>query len=105
MCNIAGIILNAQVVDLSEEDLDRVLAVNLKGVFFGCQAAARVMRDQGSGSIVNMASGPIDVPTAGIVCYATAKAGVAPLTKTLARGLAGNGRRGNAAAPGLVMTP
>ena len=43
MGNIAGIIHNSMVVDTREEDLDRILATNLKGVFFGCQSAARVM--------------------------------------------------------------
>jgi 3-oxoacyl-[acyl-carrier protein] reductase len=104
MANIAGIIVNDLVVDVPEDDLDRVLAVNLKGVFFGCQAAARVMAAQGSGSIVNMASGSIDTPAAGIVSYAIAKAGVAQLTKTLATEIGPAGVRVNAVAPGFVIT-
>jgi 3-oxoacyl-[acyl-carrier protein] reductase len=104
MCNIAGIMHNSTVVDTVEADLDRVLAINLKGVFFGCQAAARVMVEQGSGSIVNMASTAIDTPAPTIVCYAMAKAGVAQLTKTLAIEVAAKGVRVNAVAPGLVLT-
>src|ERR1700712_3085971 len=56
MVNNAAIIVDGLVLDTSEEDLDRVMAVNFKGVFFGCQAAGRVMVEQGSGCIVNMAS-------------------------------------------------
>jgi 3-oxoacyl-[acyl-carrier protein] reductase len=104
MANIAGIIETDLVVDVPEEDLDRILAVNLKGVFFGCQAAARVMVEQGSGSIVNMASGAIDTPAEGIVSYAIAKAGVAQLTKTLAMEVGPAGVRVNSVAPGFVMT-
>jgi 3-oxoacyl-[acyl-carrier protein] reductase len=104
MCNIAGIMHNSLVVDTTEADLDRVLAVNLKGVFFGCQSAARVMTAQGSGSIINMASTAIDTPAPTIVCYAMAKAAVAMLTKTLATETAKTGVRVNAIAPGLVLT-
>ena len=100
MCNVAGIIHQSTVVDTDEADLDRVMAVNLKGVFFGCQAAARVMVDQGRGSIVNMASGAIDAPAPGLVCYAMAKAAVAQMTKTLAVEVARKGVRVNAIARG-----
>jgi 3-oxoacyl-[acyl-carrier protein] reductase len=104
MANIAGIIQQSRVVDTTEEDLDRILGVNLKGVFFGCQAAARVMTDQGSGSIVNMSSGAIDTPSPTLVGYGMAKAAVAQLTRVLAVEVARHGVRVNAIAPGFVLT-
>jgi len=104
MGNIAGIMHESAVVDTKEDDLDRVLSINLKGVFFGCQAAARVMVHQGSGSIINMASGAIDTPAPNIVCYAMAKAAVAQLTKTLAAEIGKSGVRVNAIAPGFIIT-
>ena len=104
MANIAGIILNDLIVELAEADLDRILAINLKGVVFGCQAAARAMIKQGSGSIVNMSSGAIDTPAETIGAYAIAKAGVAQLTKTLAVEVGPSGVRVNSIAPGLIVT-
>jgi 3-oxoacyl-[acyl-carrier protein] reductase len=105
MCNIAGIIgPPLQVTEVTEDELERVLAVNLKGVVWGCQAAARVMVEQARGSIINMSSGAIDVPAAGLITYALAKAGVAQLTKTLALEIASRGVRVNAVAPGFVVT-
>ena len=104
MANIAGIIHDGPVLDLTEADLDRVLAVNLKGVLFGCQEAGAVMRRQGAGSIVNMASGAIDAAPAGLVSYSISKAGVVEITRTLARELGPDGVRVNAIAPGLVET-
>ncbi len=103
-CNIAGIMHQSMVVDTEEVDLDRVMAVNLKGVFFGCQEAARRMIEQRSGSIVNMVSSAIDAPAPGIVCYAMAKAAVTQLTKTLAVETGKFGVRVNAVAPGFVIT-
>jgi 3-oxoacyl-[acyl-carrier protein] reductase len=105
MCNIAGIIGPPLLVtEVTEGELERVLAVNLKGVVWGCQAAARVMVEQGRGSIINMSSGAIDVPAPGLITYALAKAGVAQLTKTLAVEVASRGVRVNAVAPGFVVT-
>ena len=91
MVNNAAIIVDGLVLDTSEEEFDRVFAVNFKGVFFGCQAAGRVMVQQGSGSIINLASGAIDIATPTLVCYATAKAAVAQLSRTLAMELAAAG--------------
>jgi 3-oxoacyl-[acyl-carrier protein] reductase len=105
MVNNAGIITDAPFLEITEEDLDRVHAVNFKGVFFGCQAAGRVMVEQRSGSIVNIASGAIDLPTPNLVPYATAKAAVAQLSRTVAVELAPYGVRVNAVAPGFVDTP
>lgn len=105
MVNNAAIIVDGLVLDTPEEVLDRVMAVNFKGVFFGCQAAGRVMQAQGAGSIINLASGAIDIPTPGLICYGAAKAAVAQLSRTLATELAPSGVRVNAIAPGWVDTP
>jgi 3-oxoacyl-[acyl-carrier protein] reductase len=104
MCNNAGIINHFLVVDVTEAELDRIFAVNLKGVLFGCQAAARSMMQRGRGSIINMTSGAVDTPAPTILCYAMAKAAVAQLTKTLAVEMAPHGVRVNAVAPGPVDT-
>lgn len=105
MVNNAAIIVDSAVLDTTEEDLDRVMAVNFKGVFFGCQSAGRQMKEQGSGSIVNLASGAIDIPTPGLICYSAAKVAVAQLSRTLAMELAPFHVRVNAIAPGWIDTP
>ena len=102
MCNVAGIIRNNLVVDTPEEELDAVLAVNLKGVYFGCQAAAAVMIQQRRGSIINFASTGMDSPVPTISCYALTKAAVAMLTRTLATEVGQYGVRVNAMAPGFT---
>ena len=104
MGNIAGIPHNQMVADVTDEEFERILAINLKSVFYGCQAALRVMTPQKSGSIINISSGAIDTPAPTLACYAMTKAAVAMLTKTLAMEAGQAGIRVNALAPGVILT-
>ncbi len=102
--NIAGVPHNRLVADCTDEEFERILAINLKSVFYGCQAAIRHMIPQGSGNIVNIASGAIDTPAPTLACYGMTKAAVAMLTKTLATEVGRHGIRVNAVAPGMILT-
>ncbi len=104
MANIAGIIITNPVVAISEDEFDRIMAVNLKGPFFGCQAAARHMVEQGSGSIINMVSAAIDAPAPNLAGYGMTKAALAQLTRVLAQEVGPAGVRVNAVAPGFIIT-
>jgi 2-deoxy-D-gluconate 3-dehydrogenase len=104
LINNAGMIRRAPAAEFSDEDWERVLDVNLSGVFRLSQAAGRRMLEQGSGKIVNVASllsfqGGITVPA-----YAASKGGVMQLTKALANEWAGRGVNVNAIAPGYFAT-
>jgi 3-oxoacyl-[acyl-carrier protein] reductase len=105
MANVAGILHRSPVLETAEADLDRVLAVNLKGVFFGCQAAGSAMAEAGGGSIVNIASSAAFQAHEGLASYSVSKAGVVALTRVLARELGPRGVRVNAIAPGMIETP
>lgn len=102
--NIAGVPHNKLVAECTDEEFERILAINLKSVFYGCQAAMRAMADQGSGNIVNISSGAIDTPAPTLACYGMTKAAVAMLTKTLAWEAGPLGIRVNALAPGVIET-
>jgi 3-oxoacyl-[acyl-carrier protein] reductase len=113
--NVAGVGLQGAVMDTSEEDLDRVLAVNAKGVYWGCAAAGRVMKAQGGGAIVNVStgggvivnvsSGGGEAAIPGLSAYGMSKAAVNLLTRTCAMEFGPFGVRVNAVAPGWIDTP
>jgi len=101
----AGIVHAAEFLDLAEEDFDRVIAVNLKGVFLAGQAAARQMVKQGEGgAIVNMSSVNAVVAIANQAPYVVSKGGINQLTKVMAVSLAAHGIRVNAIGPGTILT-
>ena len=104
LVNNAGIIRRADAVEFSEQDWDDVMNINVKTVFFLCQAAGRHMLERGSGKIINIASmlsfqGGIRVPS-----YTASKSGVAGVTKLLANEWGARGININAIAPGYVAT-
>jgi 3-oxoacyl-[acyl-carrier protein] reductase len=98
------VMIDSSIVDVDPDEFDRILNVNLKGVLYGCQAAGKVMAEQGGGSIINMASAAVLTPAAGIGPYAICKAGVAQLTKSMAVEVGKRGVRVNSIAPGFVPT-
>ena len=106
LVNNAGIAQRQEVLEVTEEDWDRLMAVNLKGVFFACQQAAAIMATQESrGAIVNLASTSSFVASSiPMVPYDASKAGVRMLTVSLAVHLAHLGIRVNAIAPGTIDT-
>jgi len=106
LVNNAGIFISSPIEDLREEDWDRVIGVNLKGVFLCCQAAGRYMIERKSGgSIINVASISGLMPEINGGAYTPSKAGVLGLTCLLAVEWAKYGIRVNALSPGPIMTP
>ena len=105
MVNNAAIQIEEELAETTEEQLDRILAVNLKGVFFGCKHAVRAMRTTGGGSIVNIASILGLVGDGLLAAYCAAKGGVLGITRATAVRYGADGIRCNAVCPGDIDTP
>ncbi|MDX1436123.1 MAG: SDR family oxidoreductase [Anaerolineales bacterium] len=105
LVNNAGLGDNHPALDVTEADWDRMMGVNLKGLFFCCQAAGRVMLEQGAGRIINMSSQAGVVGIREHAVYSASKGGVNQLTRVLALEWSAKGVTVNAVAPTFIYTP
>jgi 2-dehydro-3-deoxy-L-rhamnonate dehydrogenase (NAD+) len=106
LVNNAGITgRDAPLWETTDEDWEKVLGLNLTGVFYCCRAVVSHMRERGSGAIVNVASISGKEGNPSMIPYSVSKAGVICLTKALAKEVIHDGVRVNAVAPGVIETP
>jgi len=100
----AGITRRADFLDLTEEDWDDVIRINLKSIYLVGQKVARHMVEQGGGTIVNMSSSSVRMTMPTIAPYAASKGGISALTTAMSLSLAPHGIRVNAVGPGTIYT-
>lgn len=105
LVNNAGYGISGTVVDTEEEDWNRLMAVNVNGVFLGCKHAIPIMRRQGGGAIVNTASAVAQVGITDRAAYVASKGAVAALTRAMALDHVGDNIRINCVAPGTIESP
>ncbi len=106
LVNNAGIAMRGSIEETSEDEWDRIMAINLKGVFFGTKYAIPAMRRAGGGSIINISSGAGIAPAPGTsAAYAATKGGVRLFTKSTAVQHAKDHIRCNSVHPGPIDTP
>jgi NAD(P)-dependent dehydrogenase (short-subunit alcohol dehydrogenase family) len=104
LVNNAGIVRTGNFLDITEQEWDEVIGVNLKGAFLVGQAVARVMAKQGTGAIVHMSSVNAVMAIPSIAAYNVSKGGIAQLTRVMALALVDHGIRVNAVGPGTIAT-
>ncbi|MHC4513191.1 MAG: 3-oxoacyl-[acyl-carrier-protein] reductase [Planctomycetota bacterium] len=104
LVNNAGITRDGWFTQMSDEDFDRVLAVNLRGAFLTCRAFARAMAKERWGRIVNVSSVVGVMGNPGQANYGASKAGLIGFSKSLAREMGGRGVTVNVVAPGFIET-
>ncbi|MEI8212759.1 MAG: SDR family NAD(P)-dependent oxidoreductase [Planctomycetota bacterium] len=102
LINNAGVQTWASLLDLEEKDFDRTIRTNLKGTFLCTQRGARLMKQHGTGSIVNIGSGANHIPFPKLADYCASKGGIEMLTKCAATELGPLGIRVNCVAPGAI---
>lgn len=93
-----------RIEEITPDEWDRLMAVNLKGVFFCSRAVLPIMRKQKSGKIINIASGTVFSGSPGRIHYVTSKAGVIGFTRTLAREVGDDNIQVNVLAPGNTLS-
>ena len=104
LVNVAGVNRRKPALDVSEDDYDFVVDINLRGAFLLSKEVGRHMVERGSGCQINIASLNTDRPLSNVLPYAISKAGIAHLTRGLALEWGPRGVRVNAIAPGFVLT-
>lgn len=105
MVNTAGIGLMKPIVDFTNDEISRILNINLKGTLFCCKNALKFMIPQKSGKIVNFSSCGAKMAAPGCSVYAATKAGVIAVTNSLAKEVAEYNINVNAVSPGIIRTP
>lgn len=104
LVNNAGVTCAADFLDVTEEDFDRVMRINLKSMFLCSQAVAREMVKQHSGCIINMSSVNAELAIPNQVPYVVSKGAINQLTKVMALNLVNHGIRVNGIGPGTILT-
>jgi len=105
LVNFAGVLKRTGILECTDEEFDFVLNTNVKGCFYLCRAAARLMKEQGFGSIVNVSSIWSEIAAPGVFAYCVSKGAVSQITRSAALDLAGTGVRINEIRPGETNTP
>ena len=103
--NAAGVLLYKDMLDIDENDLQRVVSINQFGVYWGSVAAARAMKESGGGSVINISSSGGDATQPGLSLYSMTKAAVNMITRSTAKEFGAFGVRANTIAPGWIDTP